>query len=254
MDVPVTAVPIGPVARDASQSVPPNMQYRDPVQRTNSRTDWRRPSFALPALNEGEVFNAADGSSDSDTLHENASSDDVASNPTPITKTEETSKKKGGFHYNGVNHAGWMKKRRTKLLRHEWEDHHFRLTGTQLAMHPNELPSSSALNTIDVDDYAVACSSLASNKLAAKLKALKLTSGPKDKDNAPTAFSFQLVPTGPVEKEGRTTRRVMPNGKTHHFAAKTRDERIDWMRELMLAKALKAKGEGYEVNVNGNMM
>ncbi|OCL07413.1 hypothetical protein AOQ84DRAFT_341889 [Glonium stellatum] len=259
MDVPVTAVPIGPVSRDASQSVPPNMQFRDPVQRTGSRTDWRRPSFAMPALNEGEVYNTADNISDSDTLHETIS-DDATSTNTATTKTEEPSKKsaggkaKGGFHYDGVNHAGWMKKRRTKLLRHEWEDHHFRLTGTQLAMHPNELPSSSALNTIDVDDYAVACSSLSSNKLAAKLKALKLTSGPKDKDGLPTAFSFQLVPTGPVEKDGRTTRRVMPSGKTHHFAVKTRDERIDWMRELMLAKALKAKGEGYEVNVNGNAM
>jgi len=246
MDVPVTAVPIGPVSRDTSQSVPPNMQFRDPVERSSSRTDWRRPSFALPALNEGEVYTTADGTSDFDMLHE---STDDATNVT-TAKTGETSKKKGGFQYDGVNHAGWMRKRRTKLLRHEWEDHHFRLTGTQLAMHPNELPSSSALNTIDVDDYAVACSSIASNKLSAKLKALKLTSG--SKENNPTAFSFQLVPTGPVEKDGRSTRRVTANGKTHHFAVKTRDERIDWMRELMLAKALKAKGDGYEVNVNGS--
>ncbi|KAJ2988669.1 hypothetical protein NUW58_g3855 [Xylaria curta] len=35
-------------------------------------------------------------------------------------------------------------------------------------------------------------------------------------------------------------------GKTHHFAVRSRDERIDWMRELMLAKALKQKGEGFE--------
>ena len=40
--------------------------------------------------------------------------------------------------------------------------------------------------------------------------------------------------------------------KTHHFAVKSRDDRIEWMRELMLAKALKAKGEGYEVKVNGS--
>jgi hypothetical protein len=43
-------------------------------------------------------------------------------------------------------------------------------------------------------------------------------------------------------------------GKTHHFAVKGRDERIDWMRELMLAKAKKQKGEGFEVSVNGNMI
>jgi hypothetical protein len=143
-----------------------------------------------------------------------------------------------------------MKKRRTKLLRHEWQDHHFRLNGTTLAMHPNELPSSSALQTIDVDDYAVACSSLASNKLSAKLRALKLSASSqnKDKNGLPTAFEFQLVPTMPGKGE---VRKVMPNGKVHHFAVKTKDDRIDWMRELMVAKALKAKGEGYEVNING---
>jgi hypothetical protein len=45
-----------------------------------------------------------------------------------------------------------------------------------------------------------------------------------------------------------------PTGKTHHFAVKNRDERIDWMRELMLAKALKQKGDGFEISVNGNMI
>jgi hypothetical protein len=153
---------------------------------------------------------------------------------------------KGGFSYTGVNHHGWMKKRRTRMLRHEWQDHHFRLNGTTLAMHPNELPSSSALQTIDVDDYAVACSSLASNKLSAKLRALKLTSAKEKEVMAdPSAYEFQLVPTVGESK------RVVPHGKVHHFATKGRDERIDWMRELMLAKALKAKNQGYEVNVNG---
>lgn len=155
--------------------------------------------------------------------------------------------------YKGVNHHGWMKKRRTKLLRHEWQDHHFRLQGTMLAMHPNELPSSSALQTIDVDDYAVACSSLASNKLSAKFKALKLSSGHhKEKSSASTpAFEFQLVPAAPGKGD---VKKVMPNGKVQHFAVTTKDQRIDWMRELMLAKALKAKSDGYEVNVNGANM
>ncbi|KAF2109033.1 hypothetical protein BDV96DRAFT_605121 [Lophiotrema nucula] len=250
MDAPVTAVPVGPVSRDTTQSVPPNMQYRDPIQRTGStRGDWRRPSLALPALNEDQVFSPVRHSDDSDTLNETQFSDGSA-NSSPIKTARPEDAQKGGFMYDNINHHGWMKKRRTKLLRHEWQDHHFRLNGTVLAMHPNELPSSSALRTIDVDDYAVACSSLASNKLSAKLRALKLSSGHhgKDKNGMPTAFEFQLVPTAPGKSE---IRRVMPNGKVHHFAVKTRDDRIDWMRELMLAKALKAKGDGYEVNVNG---
>lgn len=256
MDAPVTALPLEPLSRDTSQSVPPNMQYHHP-----GRVDWRRPSLPLPSLNEDQVFSPGGHSNDSDTLHETQFSDGSSTRSTSPTKPgrqaaglvhsdPESARKQQptrGFQYEGVNHHGWMKKRRTRLLRHEWQDHHFRLQGTQLAMHPNELPSSSALQTIDVDDYAVACSSLASNKLSAKLRALKISSS-KDKYEMPSAFEFQLVPTAPGKGE---VKKVMPNGKVHHFAVKTRDDRIDWMRELMLAKALKAKGEGYEVTVNG---
>ncbi|KAH7132425.1 SAM and PH domain-containing protein [Dendryphion nanum] len=247
MDVPVTAVPTGPISRDTSQSVPPNMQFRDPIQRAGSRADWRRPSFALPALNENEVFSPTD----SDTLHETQFSGSPSSSPTKASKPfAQKVPSKGGFIYEGVGHHGWMKKRRTKLLRHEWQDQHFRLNGTTLAMHPNELPSSSAMQTIDVDDYAVACSSLASNKLSAKLRALTLSSEKnKDKNGVAQAFEFQLVPTAAGKGE---IKKVLLNGKVHHFAVKTRDDRIDWMRELMLAKALKAKGDGYEVTVNGH--
>ncbi|KAL5121992.1 hypothetical protein ACEQ8H_000208 [Pleosporales sp. CAS-2024a] len=259
MDVPVTVVPTEPVLRDTSQSVPPNMQYKMHVQRAGSRHDRRRPSLQLPALNEGQVFSPQTAHSDDDTLHGTQFSDDSAkSSPIkgPVRRFDGEAADavpplpKGGFAYKGVNHHGWMKKRRTKMLRHEWQDRHFRLQGTMLAMHPNELPSSSALQTIDVDDYAVACSSLASSKLSAKFKALKLSSGNhKEKDQlAQPNFEFQLVPTAPGKGDAK---KVMPNGKVHHFAVKGRDERIDWMRELMLAKALKAKADGYEVNVNG---
>ncbi|KAF2242723.1 hypothetical protein BU26DRAFT_510535 [Trematosphaeria pertusa] len=252
MDAPVTAIPVGPVSRDTSQSVPPNMQYRDPIQRTGSRVDWRRPSLPLPALNEDQVFSATGASEhDSDTLHETQFSEGNSACSDPIKTARPEDAPQAAFAYQGVNHHGWMKKRRTRLLRHEWQDHHFRLQGTTLAMHPNELPSSSALQTIDVDDYAVACSSLASNKLSAKLRALRLSSGQKDKAGIPAAFEFQLVPAAPSKGE---VKKVLPNGKVHHFAVKSRDERIDWMRELMLAKALRAKNEGYEVNVNGHEM
>lgn len=249
MDAPVTAVPVGPVSRDTSQSVPPNMQYRDPIQRAGSTRDWRRPSLPLPALNEDQVFSPTGPSDDSDTLHgtQFSGENSPVSDPMKTAKPDDTTLQ-GGPAYNGANHHGWMKKRRTKLLRHEWQDHHFRLHGTTLAMHPDELPSSSALQTIDVDQYAVACSSLASNKLSAKLRALRLTSGQKDKHGIPAAFEFQLVPTDPGKGEFK---KVLPNGKVHHFAVKSRDERIDWMRELMLAKALRAKNDGYEVTVNG---
>ncbi|KAK3077283.1 hypothetical protein LTS18_010737, partial [Coniosporium uncinatum] len=140
------------------------------------------------------------------------------------------------------------------LLRHEWNDHHFRLHGTALSMHPTSSPTSIPLDTLNIDEYAIACSSLASNsKLAAKLKALRIASGAGKKEGANgAAFSFQLVPAGKDGEEQGVVRRAVAGGKTHHFAVRSRDERIDWMRELMLAKALQAKREGFEVEVNGN--
>lgn len=259
MDVPVTSVPQEPLSRDTSQSVPPNMQYKVQPQRTGSRLERRRPSLHMPSLNEDRAFSPT-AHSDDDFLQDRETqfydTNTTHSSPTRVAQPFDAEAAdtvaplpRGGFVYKGVNHHGWMKKRRTRLLRHEWQDHHFRLQGTMLAMHPNELPSSSALQTIDVDDYAVACSSLASNKLSAKLKALKISSGNhKEKEAAQPVYEFQLVPT----TSGKTEiRKVMPHGKTQHFAATTKDSRIDWMRELMLAKALKAKSDGYEVTVNG---
>ena len=242
MDVPVTAIPLGPIARDESQSVPPDMRFGQhegfsrstsraehrqpwspierpqtakPIPHSISRSTSRRqpPAFAMPAVEER--------------------------NSTPIDDEQTPT-------VNDVNHAGWMKKRKTKMLRHEWHENHFRLNGTRLAMH-RDSKAMDALEYIDVDEFAVACSALASNKLNTAFKSLKM-SGKKDKSLA-SAFEFQLVPA--AEKKGVLS---AATGKTHHFAVKTQDERIDWMRELMLAKALRQKADGCEINVNGNMI
>ncbi|KZF24792.1 hypothetical protein L228DRAFT_267098 [Xylona heveae TC161] len=224
MDVPVTAVPIGPIARDISQSVPPNMQFgnreRDNSSRASSRSENRRPSFALERIKENVL--------------------------SPVDQPEEMPAHAHHSYNSSISHAGWMKKRKTKFLRHEWQENHYKLEGTKLAMHKDE-QTIDALEYIDVDDYAIACSSLASNKLGAALKSLKLSGSGKKKDADISAFAFQLIPS--IDKKGV---RAAALGKTHHFAVKSREERIDWMRELMLAKALKQKGDGYEVNVNGN--
>jgi hypothetical protein len=241
MDVAVTSVPLGPIARDSSQSVPPNMVYHDSVR--NSRQDWRRPSCALPSLNENEVFSPK---AQSGTISRRASDQTFGSSDLSAIKHEvklaspDDYKKKLDPRYPGVNHAGWMKKRKTKLLRHEWNEHHFRLAGNQLKMHQNDIPQSAILESLNIDEYAVGCSNIASNKLAAKFKALKIAKD-KEKDALKdSAFEFQLVPD-----------QMSKQSKSHHFAVKTRDERIDWMRELMLAKAMRAKKDGLIVEVNG---
>lgn len=265
MDVPVTAVPIGPVASDTSQSVPPNMQFRQQQALSRSYTarhgapDWRRPSMALPAVQESEVLSPLSDSqskSSRPSLSSHNSSDSQSSlgrkqtirDPAHHSPTTQT------FGYGAdCTQAGWMKKRRTKMLRHEWQDAHFRLKGTQLAMHESARLTSVAKDTINVDDYSVACSSVAStNKLSAAMKAFHIKNSNADAskkgkqgETDPAAFAFQLIPS----KDG--DRKVASNAKTHHFAVKNKDERIDWMRELMLAKALQQKGKGYDVEING---
>ncbi|GIJ89793.1 hypothetical protein Asppvi_008739 [Aspergillus pseudoviridinutans] len=254
MDVPVTAIPLGPVARNCSQSVPPNMRFGnqgydmpDPISRpasTKGENHRRQPSHqnntALCPLDEVEALGPIDTPEDLDR--------------TPRAAHCKTPFSPGGHHANGIIHSGWMKKRKTtRLLRHEWEDHHFTLRGTQLAMYSDEDASrrdSKALEYIDVDDYAVACSSLASSsKLTAAFKKTVLKR--KDNTQGETAFAFSLIPSpnGSNDRKNIFTQ----GSKAHHFAVKTRDERIDWMRELMLAKALRRGREsGATVNLNGN--
>lgn len=258
MDVPVIAVPVGPVSRDNSQSVPPNMQYRQQSSRRpgTAAPDWRRPSmaYALPAVKEGEVFSAADSKPTRPPLPtKNSSSSTTTSSSSQAgiqrrTSTRDPAKDDPNTHYltdfygSGCTHHGWMKKRtRTRMLRHEWQAAHFRLKGSQLAMHASDRLSSAAMDHINVDDYAIACSTNPSNsKLGAAMRAFHLSDDKKAKDDA-AAFAFQLVP----ERDAKGAA-----GKTHHFAVKNQSERIDWMRELMLAQAVQQRGKGYDVAVN----
>ncbi|KAL2017507.1 hypothetical protein VTK56DRAFT_2049 [Thermocarpiscus australiensis] len=319
MDVPVMATAIPPVSRDFSQSVPPDMNYRhNPAPpRSMSRNTIRRPSFpVMPALDENSIVTpvtqvpkrsfsqrvgqrplqppprvqypwtqaerptlemavppipAAAGAAGVRTVNIGGRLSPVSDKP----KVDMT----GG---DAISYQGLMKKRKTKMLRHEWHEHFFTLRGTRLTMHKDAVTAASkTLEYIDIDDYAIACSSMASSKLNAAFKAMHIRRGSDDaKSKDVAAFSFQLIPQdgkGGVRLRkresalpaalggsgsGNASTSSMPaiegavngTGKTHHFAVKSRDERIDWMRELMLAKARKQKGEGFEVSVNGNMI
>ena len=356
MDVPVTmtsAAQLGPVARDASQSVPPDMNYRmgtpSSLARSASRAS-RRPSFQVMApLEENNILPPVGGRttpkpSDFITVTGNpptspprasmktptpgarastrgqplqapprplypwssSSSSTTATTAAPATPASAAGGanaatpsakmmiKMGGpgaaaltQDAEGVTYQGAVRKRRTRMLRHEWHEQYATLRGTRLALHSDRAAARSrrTLEYIDVDDYAIACSSVSSGgKLNAAFKAMQIARGGGHKrgasDDNVAAFNFQLIPqqpdggrfgarlrkresgnsaavgsgplTGPLD--GSFEGAVNGTGKTHHFAVKSRDERIDWMRELMLAKALKQKGEGFEVNVNGNMI
>lgn len=125
--------------------------------------------------------------------------------------------------------TGWMRKRKTvNLVLHEWKEYYFTLKDTRLVVYDDEEDASKykATEYIDIEDLEVACTSLASfTKLGAGLfKKREVIS-------TDALYAFSLIPSS--TNSGGTTK------KSHHFAVKSRPERIDWMRELMLAKAIK---------------
>lgn len=172
--------------------------------------------------------------------------------------------------------TGWVRRRRARLWRHEWQSAHLRLTKTHLTLHASSrVDDTDPIETIDVDDYAVACSSVNNGgKLAAAMRSVGNmgTLGGKIMVDGGECFAWQLVPMTaagvPPPRGGRSS----SNGsipasanpvltpideskeeatlsstkkaqvlRTQHFAVKTRDDRIDWMREVMLAKAMRQK-------------
>lgn len=257
VDVPLTAIPLGPVERDFSQSVPPDMRFGSDNQVTS-------PSYTK---SENHRRNASFQDVPNDRMQRHRHEDETMrpiETPEDLEKTPRVGHCRGnllgqrGQYADDITHSGWMKKRKaTRFLRREWDEHHFALRGTQLGMFTDEEASrrySKALEHIDVEDYAVACSSLPSNsKLTAAFKKAGLKRNNNSNANADAAFAFSLVPAPNPSANRKTT--LLSGPKSHHFAVKTRDERIDWMRELMLAKALKkGRDGGATLNVNGNMI
>lgn len=261
MDVPITAFHVSdPLARETSQSVPPEMRYGAVPQET------RLPS--APVFSHADPIERPASSSPRSHRLQQHSSPQRTRRPSFLTPTisrlseaDETfiaePQTAPGTLPNGCSHAGGMRKRKTtKLIRHEWVDGYFTLKGTRLATFRDQeaaLRDSRALECIDVDDYAVACSSLASSsKLSSAFKKSILGKNYNEDAMREQAFAFSLVPS---REDGKKTLIRGDGNKSHHFSVKSRDERIEWMRELMLAKA-KARGkrEGGRVKVNGNVI
>ena len=253
MDVPITAIPNdGPISRDTSQSVPPDMQYgslfppsRDPMFR--SATARPRAPQVLRQVHENRALTPIENPADlvrSPRMQQHAYTSSQSSQSSLASDPD-------------VTHAGYMKKRKTtKLVAHHWDKKHFTLRGTSLDMHDTEEAArrrSRALESIDVDDYAVACSSVASSsKLTAAFKRSILRGGKNLNSRDNSAFAFSLIP---ATKENERKALLGSGGKSHHFAVDTREARIDWMRELMLARALKkGKDSGEEIRVNGTLI
>jgi len=223
VDIPVTAVPVDPCERDVSQSVPPEMRYGapmtltpDPVQRSASTQPPRRhrqPSFT-PSIAP---------------VKENVSHVNRA--PRRVTEIEL------------ANHQGWVRKRKTtRMLRHEWQDNYCTLVGTKLTMHDTHYANANELENLDVDDYTLhAYSQASSSKLSAAFKKSLLGQGKLPAGEH--SFAFTLIPE---EKAAQNKRLFDSKNKSHHFAVDSSKERVEWMRKLMLAKAMK-KNEGVQI-------
>ena len=240
-DLPVTAMAVDPFNRDTSNSVPPHMRYGEgsvpmviePIRRSKSTQPRRRRqvSFVPSVAPLAETPTSPQPSQ--------------SSSPQPLPPAEQVS---------GITHSGPVRKRKTtKLVRHEWQQQHCTLKGTQLSLYADEAAAkrdSQALERVDVDDFAVAVSSLASSsKLSAALKKSVSGGSAKAGELEDGTFAFSLVSSDGSRSHFREAR------KNHHFAVNSRDERIDWMREIMLAKALKkSKAMGSNVSISGNLI
>ncbi|KIW20809.1 hypothetical protein PV08_01387 [Exophiala spinifera] len=262
-DIPITAMAIDPCQRDVSQSVPPEMRYGatatalvspEPIQRCVStqpappahapsphphpRRHIRQMSFtpSIPPVKENEVAAAAAAA---------AAADAGAAEPFK-TKSRQSARI---TELDLANHHGWMRKRKTtRMLRHEWQDHYCTLIGHELTMHDSHYATAKALERIDVDEYTLhAYSQASSSKLSAAFKKSLLGQGKLPAGEH--LFAFSLIPDN---NDKATVRKLFDrtagsgsssgsggSSKSHHFAVDSSKERIEWMRKLMLAKAMR---------------
>ncbi|ETI27023.1 hypothetical protein G647_10122 [Cladophialophora carrionii CBS 160.54] len=216
-DLPVTAMAVDPCQRDVSQSVPPEMRYGaapqttspEPIQRcmstqpTPARRHMRQQSFtpSVAPVKENETVR-------------------------PATRLTET---------NLAHHQGWMRKRKTtRMLRHEWQDNYCTLVEGKLTMHDTHYANANTLEDIDVDEYTLhAYSQASSSKLSAAFKKNLLGQGKAL--TGEQSFAFSLIP----DNEKANKKLFEKGQKAHHFAVDSSKERVEWMRKLMLAKAMK---------------
>lgn len=252
-DVPITAIPNGPVARETSQSVPPDMRYGDLMARRAQEPVMRsastRPQMGTPLrrVHEGRLLTPIEHPADLETVPRLPSHSSKSSNSSLSSDPN-------------VACSGYMNKRDTGrfLRQYKWNKNHFTLRGTDLSMHKDEATAhreSQALDKINVRKLAVAIQPPEHNsKLAAALKrSVSRNSNKPNNDQA--AFGFSLVPTSKGTKKKALFANNNENSKSHHFSVESGEVRTDWVRNLMLARAVQeGRDGGSEMQVNGNFI
>lgn len=260
MDAPITAIPNGPVARETSQSVPPDMCYGDLMARRAQEPVMRsastRPQMSNPLrrVNEGRPLTPIEHPADLESI------------PHLPSRSVKSSSNSSLSSDPSVACSGYMNKRETGrfLRQHKWNKNHFTLRGTDLSMHKDEATAhrdSLALDKINVQNLAVAIQPPEHNsKLAAAIKRSVSRNSNKSNNDQPS-FGFSLVPTSKGNKKKAMLTTIAANNnhnesnKSHHFSVNSGETRTDWVRNLMLARAVQeGRDGGSEMQVNGNFI
>jgi len=148
-----------------------------------------------------------------------------------------------------IAYEGWMRQRKTKLLRHEWILRYYRLSGTLLTVHASDLPVHAApLKAYDIYEHSVTMNGAATRmKLNVWMKRLKLSATPED-----MPFVFELIPNtfmlGPQDQ--RQGARPL---KVRYFAVDSNEARADWARNLTHATNDRNLEQGHETGINGEV-
>lgn len=129
---------------------------------------------------------------------------------------------------NVPNFAGWMKRRKDKLIHQEWQLQYGRIHGSKLTLHKTDRPEDTkAIKTLDLTDYNTTCggppSKIDNTKLNVLLKALKRKPRPAAHAPADSPSVFELVPLPGCDT------------KVYHFAVADDRLRNQWMKETKAA-------------------
>ena len=269
----VPSLALAPAPLQSYRNVSPT---RHPANRPGKMPPTPRSSTALPTpksaiLPSSRVVNppntpATPGSTPSSAV----SSVATPTNPSP----EPTS------YGPEILRVGWVRQRRARLWRHEWVNVHLRLTGTHMTLHTSSRADEKPIEIIRMDEYEVACTSDAGgNKFTAAIRGFRSAGSSKGSSSSTSsvddsAFTFQLQPTAEMmvayhnnirgtnggvsspeeEKPAVTATTKDEKGlKIFHFAVRSRDERIEWMRQLMMARALRAKNNTKKAEKDGDV-
>jgi hypothetical protein len=131
---------------------PPRMQYPW-TQSTRPTLEKAVPPIPAPASTTTTTTTTTTSTSPTPSTGPGVKTLNINGRHSPISSTPQVDMTAG----SAISYQGLMRKRKTKMLRHEWHEHFFTLRGTRLTMHKDAAAATKmnkTLEYIDVDDCA----------------------------------------------------------------------------------------------------